>query len=114
MPSPRKDNPAPDPAPDPVPAPPADGEPDWAVRLRETIEQLPGKLKASITDDDRRGIAESVHGLFEQSGAFKRDGPADPDPTDPEPDNPAPKTDPAPTDRPPEKDSWARRTFGPH
>lgn len=46
--------------------------PDWAISLQRTIEELPGKLKAAVTDDDKRQIAETVHGLFESSGAFER------------------------------------------
>lgn len=49
------------------------GEPEWAVSLRRVIEELPGKLSASVTDDDKNGIAETVHGLFERSGAFQRE-----------------------------------------
>lgn len=100
-------NPAPDPA--PAPAPTAD-EPEWATNLRRMVEELPGKLRAHVSDDDKRGIAESVHGLFEQSGAFK-----DPDPPPAgEPggsDPPAPNADPVPVA---ERESWARRLFGPH
>lgn len=53
-------------APQPVTA----DAPDWARELKQTIEALPGKLKASLSDDDKNGIAEAVHGLFERSGAF--------------------------------------------
>ncbi len=72
MPTPRKSA-GTEPAPPIEPsAPPvdADVEPEWAAALRGTIESLPGRLQAIITEDDRRSIAESVHGLFEQSGAF--------------------------------------------
>jgi hypothetical protein len=54
-------------APPPAPA----SEPEWASALRRTIEELPGKLVASVTDDDKRSIAETVHDLFDGSGAFK-------------------------------------------
>lgn len=98
------------PDPEPAPTPPVD-EPDWARRLRESIESLPGKLTATISDDDRRGIAESVHGLFESSGAFKQDPePGDP-PTDPEPGDPPPPA-PQPDRDPGQGDSFARRLFG--
>lgn len=55
--------------------PPSDSTPEWARKLQTTLEELPGKLKATVSDDDKSGIAESVHGLFERSGAFKPDGP---------------------------------------
>jgi hypothetical protein len=62
----------------PAPAPAA--EPEWATALRHSIEELPGKLVASVTDDDKRGIAETVHDLFDSSGAFKApDEPAEKD-----------------------------------
>lgn len=54
-------------APPPAPA----SEPEWATSLRRSIEELPGKLVASVTDDDKRTIAEAVHDLFDSSGAFK-------------------------------------------
>jgi hypothetical protein len=96
------------PDPEPAPAPTPSDEPDWARRLRESIESLPGKLTATVSDDDRRSIAESVHGLFESSGAFKQD----PEPGDPESD-PEPTPDPPAPDRNPgESDSFARRLFG--
>lgn len=52
------------------PAPPPAEPPEWARDLQRTITELPGKLRASLTDDDKNGIAEAVHGLFERSGAF--------------------------------------------
>jgi hypothetical protein len=55
-------------------------EPEWARALKQSIEELPGKLVASVTDDDKSGIAEAVHGLFESSGAFaKGDEPPPPE-----------------------------------
>jgi hypothetical protein len=54
-----------------APAPAPASEPEWATALRKTIEELPGKLVASVTDDDKRTIAETVHDLFDSSGAFK-------------------------------------------
>lgn len=76
------DTPKPQDQPAPAPAPSAGvsaDEPEWARKLREAVEQLPGKLTAFISDDDKRGIAEHVHGLFESSGAFEaRESDADP------------------------------------
>lgn len=89
--------------------PPVD-EPAWAANLRGAIDglgqQLAG-LKATVTDDDRRGIAEGVHELFERAGAFKPPPAQAGDGTesDGEPDPPA---DP-PADPPPEKKTWAER-----
>lgn len=57
------------PSPSPPATPPAD-PPEWARELKQTIEALPGKLRASLSDDDKSSIAEAVHGLFERSGAF--------------------------------------------
>lgn len=48
--------------------------PSWVADLKRSIEELPGKLQASVTDDDKSGIAEAVHGLFERSGAFEKGG----------------------------------------
>ncbi len=56
----------------PTEQPPVEA-PAWASELTQTIRDLPGKLKASISDDDKSGIAEAVHGLFERSGAFERE-----------------------------------------
>lgn len=101
----------PEPPEAPPVAPASPDEPEWSVKLRESIEALPGKLKAFVSDDDKRGIAEHVHGLFERSGAFH---PPEKDPETPpadEPPGPPPKPD-----RPPRegKDSIAYRLFGPH
>lgn len=92
-----------DEAPEPAPVPIPHDEPDWARRLRETLEALPGKLTATVSDDDRRGIAEAVHGLFESSGAFRKDD----EPEPPSADRDAPPSD----DGPPRKESWADRHF---
>jgi hypothetical protein len=54
----------------PPPAAPVD-PPQWASELATAIRELPGKLRATLTDDDRSQIAEAVHGLFERSGAFE-------------------------------------------
>jgi hypothetical protein len=51
--------------------------PVWATDLKQTILDLPGKLRAVVTDDDKNSIAESVHGLFERSGAFEKAGESD-------------------------------------
>lgn len=70
-----ENNPTPEP---PAPAPPAvESAPQWAIDLKHVIEDLPSKLQATITDADRSGIAEAVHGLFERSGAFESSPPAD-------------------------------------
>lgn len=61
----------PDPTPPARTTPPPAAPPDWANDLRRTIEELPGKLKAVVTDEDKASIAETVHGLFEGSGAFQ-------------------------------------------
>lgn len=97
--------PTPEPAPRNDPTPPAE-PPQWAADLSREIRELPGKLRASITDDDKSSIAEHVHGLFERSGAFVTPGddPADdPDkPKEPDPDNPEPTPDPS-RETPPRK-----------
>lgn len=55
-----------------APTPPAsETAPQWAIDLKNAIEGLPGKLQATVTDSDKSGIAEAVHGLFEKSGAFE-------------------------------------------
>src|SRR5208282_6847681 len=106
MPAPKQ--PEPQPAPETPPVVPQN-EPEWVQNIRALIEELPAKLTATVTDDDRRSIAEQVHGLFEGSGAFTRKD--DPDEPADEPAEPTVK----PEDRPPEKgDSLARRWFGPH
>jgi hypothetical protein len=104
---PQAKNPDPEPAPA---APPAD-EPEWAASLRATMEALPGKITASITNDDKRGIAEYVHGLFESSGAFIRKDEEEPPE---EKDEPNPDDNPTTDDSPQQKDSLARRLLGPH
>lgn len=92
-------------APEGEPAPPQPGEPAWARELKQLITDLPGKLRATVTDDDRRSISEQVHDLFERSGAFH------PPPKDEDP----PEDDDAGEDPPAgKKDSWARRVFGEH
>lgn len=53
---------------------PSDTAPGWVADLKRSIEELPGKLQASVSDDDKSGIAEAVHGLFERSGAFEHGG----------------------------------------
>lgn len=95
------------PAPEPVEAEPspASDEPDWARNLRQSIEQLPAKLKATVSDDDRNSIAEAVHGLFERSGAFHA---PEPEP-EAEPESDDPTGPPAPEDRPPETKTLAER-----
>ena len=107
MPAPKQ--PEPQPAPETPPVVPQN-EPEWVQNIRALIEELPGKLTATVTDDDRRSIAEQVHGLFEGSGAFlkgKSDDDGDEDETEGDPAKEA--------DKPPEKgDSLARRWFGPH
>jgi hypothetical protein len=77
------------------------------VNLRTLIEELPGRLSANVTDDDRRSIAEHVHGLFESSGAFTKGE----DPAEKED-----KEDPVKEgeDEPQQADSLARRLFGRH
>ena len=45
-------------------------EPQWAKELKQALLELPGKITANLTDDDRTSIASQVHGLFEKSGAF--------------------------------------------
>lgn len=95
--------PAPDTPPAPTPEPAA--EPGWMAELRQIRDELvsiPGKIKATVSDDDRRGIGQYVYDLFEQGGAFKKDddepgegGDPPADPNNPEP----PKPDPGPDQR---------------
>ncbi len=100
---------------DPAPTPPAAdaavpaGEPDWASNLRALIEELPGKLAATVSDDDRRSIAEQVHGLFESSGAFTRKDDGDEGGKDGQGD-PSGEGE----EEPQQADSLARRWFGRH
>lgn len=112
MPQPKNPPPTPEPTPEPTPpaAPVSADEPEWARRLRESLESLPGRIQATVSEDNERSIAERVHGLFEQSGAFVKDEPKPDNPAD-EPDDP-PK--PEPDEAPQGKDSVARRWFGAH
>lgn len=106
-----------DPQNNPIPPTPEPGSepPEWATNLLNEMRALPGKLKATVTDEDGDRIASRVHGLFEKSGAFEapKDEPAKDEPTeDPidDPDNPPP---PPSADKQPSKgDSVARRWFG--
>lgn len=79
-------------------APPAD-EPSWAASLRQAIEELPGKLTATVTPDDRKGIAEDVYGLFERGGAFIKGEPSG----EPSADDPANPPAPSADENPPQK-----------
>ena len=90
------------------PTVPEPGEPQWARELKQLLTDLPGKLRATITDDDRASIADRVHGLFEQSGAFHQVQEDEPEPGD-EPEPVAPNGS---MDEQPGKDSWARKMFG--
>lgn len=99
---------------DPTPDPVADDQngPPWAQRLMKKLDELPGKLTATITPEDHDTIAEKVYGFFEKGGALlppEQREPATP-PEDPElePGGPPPGTD----EQPGEKDSPARRLFG--
>lgn len=56
---------------------PGEAEPEWVTRLIAKMEELPGKVVANVTDEDRRTIAEQVHDLFDGSGAFKTEDQAD-------------------------------------
>jgi hypothetical protein len=107
MPAPKR--PPVDPPPtQPPPAPVTTDEPEWSVSLRQLIADLPAKLTATITDQDRDGIAEHIVGLFESKGAFQRKDPDDPDDTKDGGEGEV-KDDP-----PQQQDSLARRWFGPH
>jgi hypothetical protein len=86
------------------------GEPDWASNLRALIEELPGKLAATVSDDDRRSIAEQVHGLFESSGAFTRKDDDDEGGKKGEQGDPSEEGE----EEPQQADSLARRWFGRH
>lgn len=99
------------PEPDPSPAPAA--EPEWAASLRALIQELPSRLTATVTTDDKNGIAEHIVGLFESKGAFTRKD--DPEESKDEPGD-KPKTDPAGSGdpAPQQQDSLARRWFGRH
>lgn len=85
------------PNPDPVDG--GDSPPQWATELSQRLDQLPGKLRASLTDEDRDSIAERVHNLFESSGAFHPAEPPKDDSSDGEDD------EDANTDKSPEKKS---------
>jgi len=103
--------PTPEPVTDPSPTPPppvGEHEPEWARKLRETIEALPGKLNATITDDDHRKLGESVYDFFERGGAFVKPEESKQD---------EPKTEPeTKTDEPPKQggklSSFAHKYFG--
>lgn len=84
-------DPTPEPKPQPAPTPVTEA-PQWAKDLMQAMQELPGKLTASVTDDDKRGIAESVYDLFDSGGAFN---PAEPEPKK-EPET-VPKEEPEPT-----------------
>jgi hypothetical protein len=99
----------------PAPAPANQEAPAWATRLQQTLDALPGKLTATITDQDRDSIAEGVHKFFERSGAFHApDEPPPGEPAKPDPvDNPDGPPAPPGGDKPPEKgDSIARKLMG--
>jgi hypothetical protein len=64
-----------DPTPEETPQPPP-GEtpaPEWATKLQRTLEEFPAKLRATVTDDDKQGIAQGVFDLFERGGAFSHE-----------------------------------------
>lgn len=112
MPQSRKDPiPTEPPEPDPTPSVGEPHEPEWARQLQRTLAELPGKLRASLTDDDRSSIAEKVHELFERSGAFTRDEPENDPDDDVSAHEPKREPEPAPKqdDEPPAKQCLARR-----
>lgn len=114
MPQPKNAPPA-EPAPEPTPEPaaPASAEPSVLDDIKRLLEELPGKLKATITDDDRRSISEYVHELFERSGAFEKPEPQGEGEGGETPGDGSPEDKPEPAPEPtPGGDSWARRTFG--
>jgi hypothetical protein len=97
-------NKQPEPEPEPTPSPAEPDEPQWAKNLRTAIESLPAKMRATVTDDDRRSIAEQVHGLFERSGAFEK--------RDDKPGGTEEPVDDGKDERPQKRESWASRVFG--
>lgn len=60
-------------APETRPGAPSDGVPQWASDLKRAVEELPGKLHASVTDADKESIGEHVFRFFERGGAFERE-----------------------------------------
>ena len=111
---------APAPKPDPAPPvntpPPADlpaGEPEWAANLRALIEELPGKLTATVTPDDRNSIAEGVYGLLERAGAVTRKDEQQGEHEDEQEDQGEDEKG-GEDQQPQQRDSLARRWFGPH
>lgn len=57
--------------PAPEPARPLTEAPEWATRLQQTLEELPAKLRATVSDDDKESIGEHVYRFFERGGAFQ-------------------------------------------
>lgn len=106
MPQPRQSPPDPAPAPEPSPEP----SPSWAADLKRAIDELPGRLKVTLSDQDHRSIFEGLHGLFEQSGAFEKH----PEPASGKPGQPGAPSEPASGEPGPgeEQESLARRLFG--
>lgn len=81
--------------------------PEWAKRLQSTLEELPSRLTATVTDEHIGKISEGVHSLFERSGAFEK--PADP-PKEGEPEEE--KKDDTPEKPKSERQSFAHKHFG--
>jgi hypothetical protein len=58
-------------APDPEPQP--TGIEAMLNTLQRTLAELPGKMSASISEEQETRIAERVYNLFEQGGAFRQE-----------------------------------------
>lgn len=104
-------NEPPESVPEPARVPAQSEPPTWATELMTKLDELPGKIVATVTDEDRRTIAEHVHGFFEKSGAFE----AGSEPPTPAPTTTEPATAPT-TESEPQKGSklkgFARRFAG--
>lgn len=110
-PRPTKPEPEPDPTPAPEPDKPPDSEPSWVTDLKGSLDRFGQRIDAlavTLTDDDKRGIAEGVHELFERAGAFIRE-PANDEPDDKPGEGSPEDRQPPESDKPPDKQTLAER-----
>lgn len=64
--------PEPKPEPTVTPAPTEGALAAELADLKQLLTDLPGKIVATVTDDDKRSLAESVYDLFDSGGAFDK------------------------------------------